>query len=353
MTRLGFAGTGPRRRVLGLVGAACWLAATGCEGPPPPPARSRPATVAGQGVKTLELIPAPKPEADLDYVKGAARVQAGLDTIRVQVADPSTTSQAELVRKSLQAKPASILIEAPAEPDAELAAAAAEARAKGIAVVALGRSLGGPSDGPGREIVVAPRPFADSAREIVELAVRNAGTGKVDPKSGAVILAETPGDPLAGDRIAALRDALKAAGVAEVEELRTGRDTEAAQALLRDFLKAHPGANLVVAADGVGVQIAEDVAGTLPDDRAYVIAGYSADESGCRSQVQVGEYAAIGVYAPDRLVRKGVNVAAKLLRGETVADRVEIETNVLASPVASALAKGRPATVPNDAEPQE
>jgi hypothetical protein len=329
------------------------LAATGCEGPAPPPSRSRPATVAGQGVKTLELIPAPKPEADLEYVKGAARIQAGLDTIRVQVADPSATSQAELVRKSLQGKPGYLLIEAPAEDDAELAAAAGEARAKGITVVALGRSLGGSEGGPGREIVVAPRPFAESAKEIVELAVRNAGTGKVDPKSGAVILAESPGDSLVGDRIAALTDALKAAGVAEVGELRTGRNPEASQAALLEFLKSHPGTNLVIAADGVGVQVAEDVAGAVQDDRAYVIAGYSPDETGCRTQTQVGEYAAIGVYAPDRLIRKGINVAAKLLRGEKVADRVEIETDVMASPVTSALAKGRPATVPNNPEPQE
>ncbi|WP_165250900.1 substrate-binding domain-containing protein [Paludisphaera soli] len=346
MTRLGFAGMSPRRRVLGLVGTACWLAATGCEGPAPPPSRSRPATVAGQGVKTLELIPAPKLEADLDFVKGAARIQAGLDTIRVLVADPSATSQAELVRQGLKRAPGYLLVEAPAEPDAELAAAVGEARAKGVAIVALGRSLGGPEGGPGREIVVAPRPFAESAKEIVGLAVRNAGNGKVDPKSGAVILAETPSDPLIGDRIAALKDALKAAGVAEVGELRTGRDSEAAQAALLDFLKAHPGTNLVIAADGVGVQLAEDVAGAVQDDRAFVIAGYSPDESGSRSQVQVGEYAAIGIYAPDRLVRKGINVAAKLLRGEKVADRVEIENSVMASPVESGLAKGRPATAP-------
>ncbi|AMV40611.1 sugar ABC transporter substrate-binding protein [Planctomyces sp. SH-PL62] len=357
MTRFGFAGTGLRGRLVGLVGAAFWLVASGCEGPKPPSASGlgRSTVVAsGKGVRTLELVPSPKPAADMDYVRNAARIQAGLDTSRIQVADASVGVQADLVRQAILREPPALIIEAPAEPDAELNRAAGEARAKGIPVVALGRSLGESAGGPGREIVVAPKPFRESADRIVELAMRNAGNGKVDPKAGAAILAETPSDPTIGERLVALKEALAAAGVAEVGEVRFARDLEAARAVLLDYLKAHPKTTLVLGADGFGVDVAEDVAGdAAKDGRPYVVAGYSADESNAKSQTQVGEFAAIGVYSSDRLVRKGVNVAAKLVRGETIGDRVEMETPVLPSPISSGLAKGRPEPVAKAADPDE
>jgi len=341
------------------LGAAVVVAASGCEGPVPPPApsRSRSSASLAKGTKPLELVPAPKPAGDVEYVRTAVRVQAGLEAVRAQAADSSAEPQAELVRRAIRSEPPALIVEAPAEPDAELARAVGEALAKGLPVVSLGRAVGASGEGnKAREVVVAPRPFRESAGPIVAAAMRNAGHGKLDPKAGAAILAETPNDPLVGERIDALKEALAAAGVAEIALLRFDRSLEAGRAALVEHLKAHPATTLVLGADGLGVDVAEDHAATAAEaGRPYVVAGYSADEPGAKSQVQMGEYAAIGVYPPERLIRKGVNVAAKLARGEKVPERVEIDVTVYTSPPTSGAAKGRtlPTPTANPAEAGE
>ncbi|MDG3008012.1 sugar ABC transporter substrate-binding protein [Paludisphaera mucosa] len=343
MTRLGFAGTGLRRGV-GLIAAALVTAVAGCESPVPPDvaARIRPAGAAPKkGLKSLELVPAPKAPYELEVARAAARIQAGLETVLVRTAetpaDAPAGRQAELVREAIRRDPPAVIIEVPGQPDAELARAAGEARAKGILVVALGRPLGESAGGPGREIVVAPKPFGESAARIVQVAARNAVTGKTDPKAGAVILVHEPSDPLVGDRVAALKEALQAAGVGEVGEVRFSGEAKDVEPGLHEYLAAHPKATLVLATDAAGVAGAQT---SIKPDRPYVVAGYSDDESACKALTNAGEYAAIGVYVADRLFRKGVNVAAHVLRGDTVADRVEIDTPILASPLQSGLPRG-------------
>jgi ABC-type sugar transport system substrate-binding protein len=334
------------RAWLGIgIGAAVALAtaSSGCGGPPPSPAsKAARGNIVRAGTKALEVVTIPRPNEDAaEAVKAGALVQAGLDTVAVQFAEPGPGEQAEAVRAAIRREPPAIIVEAPAEPDAELDAAVAEARAKGLLVVALGRSLGGDSAGPGREVVIAPTPFKASADRIVELAMHNATNGGLDPKSGALVVVRPDADPFVADRDAALKEALRAAGAAKVEALSIDGDATAAEEAVAEAVKAHPEVSLVLGADGSSLSAADRATGILKTDRPFIVAGYTGDETNARNQTKIGEYAAAGIYAHDRLFRKAVYIVARSLRGEQPADRVEIDTPLLQSHPEAALPKAR------------
>lgn len=351
MARLGRAGAG----LGGIVAIAVALAASsGCGGPPPSPtSKAARGNVVRAGTKPFEVVPAPRSdEVAAEAVRSGAMVQAGLDTVKIQVTATGPGEQAEAVRAATRRQPPALIVEAPADPDADLEKAVSEARAKGLLVLSLGRSLGGDSEGPGREVVVAPSPFKASAARIVELAIRNATNGKIDPKSGALVVVRPDADPFVADRAAALKEALGAAGVAKVDELRVDA-TAAGDALaeaVAEAVNSRPGVTLVLATDGTSLVAAADAATeSVGTDRPFVPAGYTWDEPTAKSQASVGTYAAAGIYAQDRLFRKAVYIAARALRGEEPAGRVEIDTPVLESPPNAALPRPR-ITPPPDAD---
>lgn len=344
MTSLGFAGSDLRRSWV-AASLAMTLALAGCEAQTPPSLanRAKASAAPNRDSKTLEIVLAPKPVVDMEYFKSAARTQAGMDTIRFQIADVPAIGQADAVREAIRRDPPAIVVEAPATPDAELPKAVAEARARGILVVVVGKPLdgaGGSEGGPGREIVVRPRPFPETAAELVKSAARNAANAKVDPKAGALVVFRPAIDPVIADRVEALKKALADAGVAEVDEVRYEGDLAAGKAAILDALASHPKATLVLAADAVSLSAAQ--AAVKPGGRPYIMAGYTSEEMVVRSQVRIGEYAAVGFFFADRLVRKGINVAVRALRGEKIPDEVEVDVEVLSSPLESGLPHGPP-----------
>ncbi|OJW17094.1 MAG: hypothetical protein BGO49_08080 [Planctomycetales bacterium 71-10] len=327
---------------------------SGCSGPPPS-ATSKAArgNVVRSGTKVLEVVPIPRSDRALaEAVKAGSLVQAGLETMKVQVAEPAEGGQAQAVREAARRQPPAIVVEAPAAPDAELDKAVAEARAKGLLVVAVGRPLGEPTAGPGRLVVIAPRPFKASADRLVELAARNATNGGLDPKSGALVIARPGADPFIDDRAAALKEALRGAGVEQVDEAAVGDDAKAAAEAVAEAVKAHAGVTLVLAADGASLLAADQAMMSLRADRPFVIAGYTDNETSARTQSSIGEYAAAGVYATDRLFRKGVNVVARSLRGDAPADRVEVDTPILESGASAGLARPRDEPLGGKREPE-
>lgn len=335
-------------------GVVLGLAISGCGGPPPSAAsKAARGNVVRSGAKVLEVVPIPRSARALaEAVKSGSLVQAGLETMKVQVTEPAAGGQAQAVREAVRRRPPALIVEAPAAPDAELDEAVAEARAKGLLVVALGRPLGEPSAGPGRLVVIAPRPFKASADRLVELAARNATTGKLDPKSGALVVVRPGSDPFIDDRAAALKEALRGAGIEKVDEAAVGDDAPAAAEAVAEAAKAHPGVALVLAADGTSLLAADKAMGSLRADRPFVVAGYTEDETSARTQTSIGEYAAAGVYATDRLFRKGVNVVARSLRGDATADRVEIDAPILESGASTGLARPRDEPLGGKREPE-
>jgi len=96
--------------------------------------------------------------------------------------------------------------------------------------------------------------------------------------------------------------------------------------------------------------IADKLTEELKDAHPYVIAGYSADETHARNQTLTGQYAAVGVYSADRLLRKGINAAAVAAgRGAEVPDRVEVRVVMHESNRDAALPKA--AVKEEEAEP--
>lgn len=342
--------------MVGLVG----LCAIGCDSmsftPPRPPELSTPAPAvrlksedaATRGLKGFDVILAPREAEAIDALRSAARIQAGLDRVRSRVVDvpgggPEESAWSERARaigESAAEEPLAILIEAPASPEPELSKAVAEARAKGVPIVVLGRALDDEDEkksdatesaSAAREVVIAPEPFSVSAGLLVEKAIRNAKNGKLDPKGGAVLLINSISDPLADDRAEALREALKDQGVEAVQELRFAGPDDDGQKKFIEHLKAHPKTVLALATDFVGLDYADKTVGILQEEHPYVVAGYGPDENNARLQTQGGQFAAVGIYSADRLLRKGVNVAAAISRGVDVPDRVRLDIPVVES----------------------
>ena len=152
---------------------------------------------------------------------------------------------AALIREALarQPRPQVVIVE-PANPaDKDLALAIQEARTAKVPVVLVGRPLSGGADSPGAAtgpvpILVTPPPFIVSARHLVTASIRNAKNAKLKPEGGAVFLINTAGDALLPDRIAAVRDALKEAGVTSIQEIRFAQESQVAGKLLTERLKA-------------------------------------------------------------------------------------------------------------------
>lgn len=334
--------------ILGVV-----LLAAGCDTftfTPPRPAElagkaKTPRAGAGEATatpssRTIEVVLLPRIEADVESLKTAARLQAGIDKVRIQVSAPpegaAASEQVELVRQALARKPPVIVIESPTEPDAGLMRAVADARKAGVAVVSVGKPLSNdpPTTEPvssGRPLVaVANKPLKDSAATLVMDAMRVAKTGKIPTDTGAVILVDPTVDSLVQERVDALREALTTAGNKHIEELKFERTIKDGEEKLVAYLNEHPETTLVFAVDAGGVLAADDATGVLKEKHRYAIAGYSGNEA-AKNQVFMNEYAAIGVASIDRLLRRAVNIAAGLLMGKVFPDRIEIDVPVLES----------------------
>ena len=272
-----------------VAAAMTTLALGGCDGgfvPPPPPelrgavGGSSPSPTSGPvaatpdllgaattGVKSIELVlSGGRDLEEVETEKAAARSQAGTDKARLKITvvgeersdqapQPTThKDQATLVRDAIAHHPQALIVE-PGDPgDRNLAQAIQEAQTAKVPVVVLGRAISGVATNPGVRpatptILVAPQPFAASAKQLVAAAIRNARNAKLIPEAGAILLINTGGDAFAPDRVTAIRDALKAAGITAISELRFAKDSQVAEKLLTDRLKADPKPTLVFSVD--------------------------------------------------------------------------------------------------------
>jgi ABC-type sugar transport system substrate-binding protein len=304
----------------------------------------------------MELIVGSRDPADSEALKTAARAQAGREKARILIAvtgdKDSPGSEAELVRKAIARNPLVLIVE-PSDPaDSELAKALAEARATRLPVVLVGRPLAGAQSVPaqasdpgkpsgpavGPFVQVVPEPFARTARPLVEAAIHNARNAKLTPEEGAVLVINTSSDILFEDRALALREALHNAGITAIEEIRFARDLNTAKAELIALLRANRKPGMVLTTDNLGLSAALQATSDLGEQRLFVMAGYSPDESG-GNMVQAGDFAAIAVFSPERLIRKAITTAASLSRGEKLPERVEVMVPVLVSPANSTTPK--------------
>jgi Periplasmic binding protein domain len=357
---------------IGFVLAAVTLAAglTGCESgdfvsPPPSPraagggaggatagtSAAADPFVTGSTVRNIEMIVARGQDPDeAEIERSTARQQAGYGKAHINVTpDQDVTSgdasargdkpQAELVREAVARKPQALIIEPEDTADAELARAVGEALAAKVPVVLLGRPIAGVEKKPGSApmTVVGPPSFANSARKLVELSIRNARNAKLEPDGGAILLVAPASDRFLNERIAAVREALKAAKIAAVDELLIPRQSEAGAEVLKKRLQADPKPSLVFTLDYTGTTASNAVATDIAEKRPFIQAGYTSNES-LGKMAQAGEFAAVAEFVPTRLVQRAVSVAVAAAQGRNPKEKEEVALTVWESPQGSGVA---------------
>jgi ABC-type sugar transport system substrate-binding protein len=355
-----------RMVTMGLMMGIVW---SGCGAgdfvPPPPPA---PDTAGGGGaagsmagssaatkgpsvtastVRNVEFIASQNLDPEDEAAeKSAARSQAGNDKARLHILpDDGPTSpdqsaardqsQVALVRGAVSRKPQALIIEPDDPASEELGRAIGEVLAAKIPVVVIGGPIAGAAKTPAAPmIMVRPESFADSARQIVNLAIRNARNAKLNPEGGAILLILEPGDKFMHDRVAAVRGALKSAKITAVSELRLPRNLDAAIAGLRKRLLADAKPALVFFFDFTGATASNNLAGDIVEERPFVQAGYTSDNSLPRMAL-AGEFAAMAEFQPSRLIQKAVSAAVAVALGRSVKEKEELPILLLESPPTS------------------
>jgi ABC-type sugar transport system substrate-binding protein len=318
------------------------------------------------GARSIELVMDRRNSDEAEAVRAAARMQAGQDKVKLRTSilgeQDLPARQFEMVREALSRQPLALIVE-PADPtNRRLVEVLHKARSAGVPIVLLNRPLSGDQSGTSDEsrvapkggppgggsaqppvsdaerpmILVAPASFESSARQLVASAIRNAKNAKLDPKSGAIIIINPVGDPFLQDRTDALRAAIKASGISTIEEIPFVQDIEVGAKFLKARLKANNKLTLVFSIDSLSSSANRTAMNELGQDRPYILAGYSAEDS-FADLPKVGDFAALASFAPVRVVRRAIDTAVALTEGRAVPDRVEIPIVVHDSPEKSAL----------------
>jgi ABC-type sugar transport system substrate-binding protein len=363
-------------RFLGALAVSVSITASGCDSSstflPPPPDGLR-TTAADEsaasinvrvpprlesavaGARSVEVIFDRRDPADIEPMNAMARTQAGIDKVKLRTSflsdQDKPAHQVELVREAVARNALALVIE-PADPgDKQLAEAVQSARDNGIPVVLLGRPLSatkssstakdsagsgkatapassaGVLTGPKPLVLVAPPSFTDSARQLVVSAIRNAKNAKLDPKGGALVLSNPSGDHFVGERVGAIRSALKENGITAVEEIKSSKPAQEGGKALVAKLKSDRKPVLIFAADGLSTSVARQAMSELIPERLFVVSAYPA-EAIYSDMTRIGDFAAVAGFVPNRLMRKAIATAVSLAQGHEVPARVELPLDV-------------------------
>jgi ABC-type sugar transport system substrate-binding protein len=363
----------PSRGILALV-LSSGIFVSGCDSgsflPPRPPELGRGGAGAGpragagaragtgnlgsvsSAARSIELITGALKSEESEGVKKIARIQAGLDATLIHIAvageQGNPTETAALIKSTLARNPLALVLYFLDVSQPDLAGAIGEAREKGVPVVAIagppsaehneGRSTGSAGSPSGPLIRVVPESLKVASSLVVEAAIRNARNAKLKPEEGAVLMINSVSDALIGERAQALRESLQSKGIKTIDVIEFSGDLELAKKRLTELLQANRKPVVVVSADHIGLTASFQAMSDLREQRPYVVGGFTPEESG-GNMTKTGEFAAVAIYSPDRMIRRAVNVAAALGRGEKVPDKVEVIVPVLTSPEKSTTSK--------------
>jgi ABC-type sugar transport system substrate-binding protein len=258
---------------------------------------------------------------DRGVLEQELRQQGGLMKIALQIEkitpdDPG--AQIAWIQKA-KARGASLLLVEPVGAEA-VASLLSKTRDEGIPVVLLRRSL----KVEGKPLpVVTHLPFQPQARELVLMAVEDCKLGDVPLDGGALIASsEFLTDSHAEARAAAMRAALKEAGVTRIESV-TYKETEVdAQHAIGDFLTGSPSISIVVSEDQgmTGAYMARE---DDKEHRRYAVIG-SVGIGKFINVIARTEYSAYVDRNMKRLGRQALQVVQDVLAGKSVPDQTEI-----------------------------
>jgi ABC-type sugar transport system substrate-binding protein len=309
--------------------------------------------------KSIDVVLGPHEADEAEVWKGAIRVQAGLDRAQHRTLGPAEppSTQATLVREAVARHPGVLVVEASAPVDPPLREAIEEARNQGIPVVVVGRTLaGGKTESkaagaaetksagsapqPAPLFVVAPKPLEESAKQLVTMTLRACRNADIDPGKTTILISSSKGGPFVDECTIAIKDALKAAGLTTIDELRFAVNDKQSVAAVTANLKANPKTVTIFAVDSMTSGVIRDF---VKDDAShrFIVAGcYASDEfkSDLTRLVQIG---AIAEFAPTRLLRKGISTAASIAQGRDVQRLIEFPINVTESLASPAMLKAQ------------
>ncbi len=302
--------------------------------------------------KAIEIILGQHQPNEAEQWKSAARAQSGFDKVKIKVSavdnDRPKSAQTELVGEALARHPRALVVE-PADPaDSELAAAIDAVRAKGIPVVVVGHALAGSKaattkeadksakssdgqDGRAALAVIAPN-FADSAAQMASALVRVTKISDLDPAGGAIIVVNTAGDPFLADRVTALKEALKGAGVGVVEIASFAADAKAGEKVLKATITAHPKISMVFGVDPTSSSVVREVVSAEDAERLMIAACYTTEDH-YATVSRMPHFAAVAEFTPTRVLRKGISTAVALAQGKQMPAMADVRINVGESPI--------------------
>ncbi len=180
-------------------------------------------------------------------------------------------------------------------------------------------------------IVVGPPSFAESARKMVELSIRNARNAKLNPEGGAILLVPPAGDRFLDERVAAVREALKAAKITAVDELLIPKKIEAGVEILKKRLLADPKPSMVFTFDFVSTTASNNTNGEIIEKRPFIQSGYTSDEALPRLAAG-GEFGGIAEFVPSRLIQRAVTLAVAAAQGRSLREKEEVSIPLRESP---------------------
>jgi ABC-type sugar transport system substrate-binding protein len=307
--------------------------------------------VAPEPARPIEVFLGVHDPDETEIWKSSARMQAGLDKARLKVsvleADSPKSKQAEQIREAISHHPRGLVVE-PADPaDPRLAEAILTAQRQGIPVVMLGQPPAGVKPGPASPeaatkssasqehqapLVVLEPKFAESAQQMVAAAIQGARTCELDPKGGAVVVATESSDPFLSLRLLAIHDALKAAGVPVLDEVRISNDPKDGEEVVKEHLKKHPKSVMVFAVDPKSTVTVRSVIGSDAVGRVVIGASYT-DEDRFSSIARSPNFAAVADFTATRLLRKGISSAVAVAQGKSLQPVIEFRIKVVEPPV--------------------
>jgi ABC-type sugar transport system substrate-binding protein len=348
----------PRPPALALA-AALAAALAGCSQeafvpPPPPELNALPdtsATVAPTAPAVDMILPGGE-ATDRAVWEAAARQEAGRAKLIFGVARPGPdeppSAQAGLIRRTAARGGALALIVEPAD-DPAVAEAIRDVRAKGTPVVLLGRrpTPGDPAAPPVASVTFEP--FEPVARKLVKALLDEARAAGLPADSHALIAYSPRTGPETVARAKLLEEALRAAGVPDVQPVPFEGEYQAGSKALTDRLQADPKAHLLVGVDDVGLTSVLDVFNTLKASRTFsLVGGTTVDRTTNINAINAP--AMIFDRNVPTLARQAVRLARSLAQGEPP-PKTDVEVPLPLHSQGSGLAADRAANAAAYARP--
>ena len=321
-----------RSCLLSWVGLSCLaLLAPGCgKDPFGPPTRAKPTPIVADSEASkpkylVFVVPGiPSPDVEVWGLRAQHEANGKRAIFRVMGPAPGQTlaaDQPEVVRKA-GADGASALLVYPGDAP-ELPKALAEAEAKGVPVVLIDKPLAAP-EGSKPFTVVEPRPFEETAKQIVDATIDDLKRASRPVDGTAIVLADRLTDGTSSRRVAALKVAAEAAKFRQVVTVSfEGSDEEAAKKALLEAIKANPDVSVVLCDDAEGLMAGAVARVEAQGKPIFFVAGYSdyrvsrVTQPPTRESCYVeGRYSELGGLA--------VVTALARLRGETVGEHAYV-----------------------------